>query len=755
MERLVSKMVKRFRFKSIFVSQLAVILSCCIILCAAFSVFFVEISVQSASEHQSQLNQAYVDTLSNNMDYLVEGLEQSLTQLSYSRNISSLIYATTLQDDAANRVMTDVAQTENNNSLIDHVLLYLPGKGYVIGGNYKKYQLDDSPYSQMIRSHSSGDVNGTVIENNTKRSLLFVFDNEAVIARDFPLFGENRLATIYYILDMPELYRHLTEQAISGSRIWGYDGFGNHLFDGLAEYPKLGEEPEEQQERNGVFTSISHKLGWTLVYQIGEESGQASGWNVFWKICPAMLLILACVSLLSFFSAARLYRPFNQLMATIESKKVASDIIPSLKNELDYIDWAFSELISHQEELDTIVQGVSNDIITRFFSDCINGTQITYANSKKILSSANSSFKTNAYYVVCIVGMAENPAEGIHTKENRENLGQLLEIFRRNQGGLYHILEMKDIFTIILSFEEDRQPLNVRKDLVELRKMFGESGYFQKKQTVMGTGRLYRSILDVGFSYQDALKELLKERQHLKESSHMVEDIEEEDVRQEEQVYEERAHQVFGQVENGDLVGAGILAGRLLEEIEMTFHEDGAREEACKIFVGTLLADATSLEYADFSRFSGELQQDPIKYLESLEKAEKMEYARKWCKGLLEELDKMFKKQQNHYILAAQDYIRDHCSDPNLSLNMIAEAIHVNSSYLSKLFKSGLGIYFTDYLNKFRVNYSIQFLEDTDKTIKEIAGECGYGSVQNYIRVFKKYMNQSPGQYRSEVKRNH
>ena len=111
----------------------------------------------------------------------------------------------------------------------------------------------------------------------------------------------------------------------------------------------------------------------------------------------------------------------------------------------------------------------------------------------------------------------------------------------------------------------------------------------------------------------------------------------------------------------------------------------------------------------------------------------------------------MLKRQQNPYILSAQDYISRHFSDSGLSLNTVAEAIDVNPSYLSKLFKSNLNINFTDYLNHYRIECSLKLLSETNRTLQDISVDSGFNSVQNYIRVFKKFMNMTPGQYRKEI----
>lgn len=61
-----------------------------------------------------------------------------------------------------------------------------------------------------------------------------------------------------------------------------------------------------------------------------------------------------------------------------------------------------------------------------------------------------------------------------------------------------------------------------------------------------------------------------------------------------------------------------------------------------------------------------------------------------------------------------------------------------------------MGINFLDYLNRHRIEKSRQLLQMTDMTVEEIGFRTGFSSAKNFIRVFKKYMEISPGAYREQ-----
>lgn len=64
------------------------------------------------------------------------------------------------------------------------------------------------------------------------------------------------------------------------------------------------------------------------------------------------------------------------------------------------------------------------------------------------------------------------------------------------------------------------------------------------------------------------------------------------------------------------------------------------------------------------------------------------------------------------------------------------------------MFKKGCGIGIGEYINRYRVNVTMPLLLDEDMTINEIAEKAGFGTVQAYMRAFKKIYHITPGRYR-------
>lgn len=96
--------------------------------------------------------------------------------------------------------------------------------------------------------------------------------------------------------------------------------------------------------------------------------------------------------------------------------------------------------------------------------------------------------------------------------------------------------------------------------------------------------------------------------------------------------------------------------------------------------------------------------------------------------------------------------IKEHYTDCNLSLTMIAETLSLNPSYLSRYFKQQTGIGLLDYLQHYRLNAAKELIQnDPEILLKDIAEKTGFYNVAALIRVFKKMENMTPGQYKAMI----
>lgn len=84
-----------------------------------------------------------------------------------------------------------------------------------------------------------------------------------------------------------------------------------------------------------------------------------------------------------------------------------------------------------------------------------------------------------------------------------------------------------------------------------------------------------------------------------------------------------------------------------------------------------------------------------------------------------------------------------------ISLKDIESNLHVNPSYFSTLFKSEMGITFTDYLNSLKVDYASTLLTSSNLNIVDISLSAGFDDQSYFTKVFRKIKGVTPKQYRA------
>ena len=88
-----------------------------------------------------------------------------------------------------------------------------------------------------------------------------------------------------------------------------------------------------------------------------------------------------------------------------------------------------------------------------------------------------------------------------------------------------------------------------------------------------------------------------------------------------------------------------------------------------------------------------------------------------------------------------------------LTLNDIADAGHVCKSTCSNLFQSKLNCSPISYLNRYRLNKSIDLLNFSSMSITKIGYEVGFSGASYFSEIFRKYFGCTPTEYRQQAEK--
>lgn len=93
----------------------------------------------------------------------------------------------------------------------------------------------------------------------------------------------------------------------------------------------------------------------------------------------------------------------------------------------------------------------------------------------------------------------------------------------------------------------------------------------------------------------------------------------------------------------------------------------------------------------------------------------------------------------------------DHNFKSNIKLETIAPLFGYNSAYLGKIFNKTIGESFNSYIDHRRIEHSKQLLLENKLKVYEIAEQVGYKNVDYFHKKFKKYVGESPAEFRKQM----
>lgn len=103
------------------------------------------------------------------------------------------------------------------------------------------------------------------------------------------------------------------------------------------------------------------------------------------------------------------------------------------------------------------------------------------------------------------------------------------------------------------------------------------------------------------------------------------------------------------------------------------------------------------------------------------------------------------------FVKRAAEYVKEHYSDQELSVEVVCKALGVSTSYFSTVFKKETGKTFVKYLTEFRMEKAAELLLTKEEKTYLIAQKTGYSDPNYFSYVFKRQFGVPPSKYRSWI----
>ena len=301
---------------------------------------------------------------------------------------------------------------------------------------------------------------------------------------------------------------------------------------------------------------------------------------------------------------------------------------------------------------------------------------------------------------------------------------------------------MANKIAVLIPLDSDKIEYNDRTELIDKARQL--TRILKKKTDIsfrIGIGGV-KPLRELGESYREALNALIATTGSV---AHVDDLALGEDHEEDYPIELEKP--MFDAVSNGDLNATMVTAGKYADWMYNRAKNGDLMSMRIKVLEMTLYAER--LAYNSSGKkyiYSG--RDDYLPELMGLATADGL---REWFMGKITSACRnvIAKKEEksNDVIKTARKYIDDNFAK-DISLDDVSRRVNISPYYFSKIFKDELGLNFIEYLTSVRIEKAKELLTESDMSMKEICGACGYTDPNYFSRSFKKNVGVTPTEYK-------
>ena len=413
-----------------------------------------------------------------------------------------------------------------------------------------------------------------------------------------------------------------------------------------------------------------------------------------------------------------------------------------------------------------LIETAVPDILDSMLRGILNGQPgYTDAKMEQMLEGINSPIPVQGRFLLVTCEISELEGRMITDRERkmyRDSLRQIMEAFSGREYVL-HRIRMDDFTTVLLlSFPKDSSAVAIKKAFVEIQRSLKGKEDVLPYRIWVECGQIYQHLSDSYEAYREGKErirylkgQMLSEPETAEDPAESSEDPADHNgnpALPDRFWFRERIDEIVSLVVKGERPAAYLRTDQTVTEIRERASSIEELRKGYDILLETMMEKVIvyPLTTEEQELLEGRSVSDRVRQSADADTLQMFVLER--CRQICQMIYTYNRKNRYKYVDQAKAYIAEHFTDSDLSLNDVGEHIGISGSYLSELWSEQNGEKFTSYLASYRVEKARQLLQSTQDPIKEIGLQCGFNSVQNFNRVFKKHTGMTPGQYRDSGK---
>lgn len=692
-------------------------------------------SRMNIQEEIRQSHHAALNTLSQRIDEKMRSLRLDLLSFIIENR---KLYAYSYSDEVEARNDTSevtklyrmIANMKNRyNFVSDIVLSSQSGESVVttLGSfsrsRYFQEKFRDYPLAELFAHPRAFEVVVPQRDENRVRTAQEI--NRLVISVSLPMNHANPRAFIFVVLDKNVLFDELiTTEMNNRPTVSVYDGATRAMIADFGRAPAeisdmeqyfLQDEIHERLNRNFTVASATSKLsGWEYVAFVPEHVINEKVGSLKAFVLLSALVVLLISLLASFFISSRLYRPLRRVLRIFDQDK-------KVRNEFEFLMTNIDDLLLHHKQLERRVLKSIPLLQERYLHQLLTEKELSQTLNEDV-ELYKFEFKHEKYVVLALVFPVPGMVEGA------------VDAFRAQHAVVYAF--RIDFMTVLL--------LNYSGEGNWIREQAARLAQDQGAKIGIGAPRAYlRQVQD---SCNEARKDLLSARAGgagevvhgsgaaAEASSHQAADPE--TIR----------HRLMYLASGTDSPGLREKINQLTNELFGPQLSLGKYIRNVETLIGVAeqwMADASlegSHPAAGYAEYRSRM--DPAEFPCCTE------IQTRAIADLLEMMivskprDERRLLVNNIILYIEENFFRE------LSLEEIADFLHISYSYASRIFKEYTGQNYSVYLENVRIERAKRLIKEDERSVEKIGSLVGYSNSNTFIKVFKKHTGTTPGRYR-------
>ena len=617
--------------------------------------------------------------------------------------------------------LPDNSEPQKKTNLVRQKLVDSDFGGGIFSLNYQNERLNASLGGGLNR-YSNDHIQPRVVGDETFSTVVLTLDGKVALLQDFPTPEKNGALLVEIHEDV---LLHFLEQSLGDTGVYMeiLDPSGAPIFS-VGSY-----SPSETQAE--TFTGHA---GWS--FQLWQDPSQT-------KLSPLDLLQLIGIWLLIFGAVSlaaavaitlSIYRPIRILRSAVETVEHGGG-----ENELEVVRRVYEDTLRQKVSLSQEVAEMAPIVRERLYKNLLRGKELPETYLLDRLAYLHSPFQPDGIFAV-LAGAVDDSYDGNPDElmgDLYRRLSQELQPSVSCQPYSCEYLLMDDYsLVLILAFPHSASAAQINAAELEQSKIVQEYARQNHVENLftLGRGKPCRGITNLHYSYVEALESLNYQHYHGSGA-------------EEEQDQQSGCRQCVELAKSGDIDGAKRAFDVLLQEAAHAAAGSLSPLENCSAMLDCMVEALLNLHVPEEKLA---LFESYYRRAEHQTGSELFVLASRVGTEGLSLLAYYGQKNRNRYVAQAQKYIQERCVDSHLSLEMVADSVGITPAYLSRLFYELSEVNFVNYVNECRVQRAKLLLRQSKIPVQEVGFRCGFNSLQNFNRVFKRHTGTTPGAYRKQ-----